>query len=181
MKAYLALPVLIALVVACSRGEDRNVTGSSGTTITQGAAGSQGGPSFNTHLHGDQEVPPVATLATGQAILFVGKAATHLSFKLLAANIENVTRAQIHCGPPGDNGPVVATLYGGPMVSPNGTLAQGTVRDGDGKIITQPDSPECPGGVSNFAALHDQMLSGNAYVNILTLGHPGGEIRGQIN
>lgn len=178
MKLHVALPILIVLVVACSRGEERSVTGSSGTQITQAAAASHG-PSFNTHLHGDQEVPPVTTHATGQAILFAGKNATQLSFKLLVANIENVTQAHIHCGAPGANGPAVATLYSGPVVSPNGTLALGAIHDGN--IVRQPDSLACPGGVSSFADLLDQMRSGNAYVNVHTLGHPGGEIRGQIS
>ncbi|MGH7320493.1 MAG: CHRD domain-containing protein [Candidatus Rokuibacteriota bacterium] len=178
MKIHVALPILIVVVVACSRGEDRSVTGPSGTQVTQAASASHG-PSFNTHLRGDQEVPPVATHATGQAILFVAKKSPQLSFKLLVAGIENVTAAHIQCGASGVNGPVVATLYGGPVVSPTGTLALGSV--GDANLITQPDSPECPGGVSSFAALVDQMRSGNTYVNIHTLGHPGGEIRGQIS
>ena len=51
---------------------------------------------FVAHLSGDEEVPPVNTLAQGQAIFQLNKAGNGLNFLLLVANIEDVTQAHIH-------------------------------------------------------------------------------------
>jgi hypothetical protein len=145
------------------------------------AAGSQ--RNFRAHLAGRNEVPPVGpvdTNAQGQAIFQLSKDETELEFKLIVANIEDVTQAHIHCGAAGVNGPVVVFLYGfGPIVSPNGVLSEGVRTDDN--VIPLPDSAACPGGISDFADLVEKIRSGGAYVNVHTVDHPGGEIRGQIH
>jgi glucose/arabinose dehydrogenase len=127
---------------------------------------------FRAHLSGDQEVPPVDTQAQGQATFRFNKEASALSFKLNVANIEDVLASHIHCAPAEANGPVGVTLFGGGPVSPNGTLAQGTV-----------ESPDA-GNACNWATLGDVLTAiqnGYAYANVHTLAHPPGEIRGQIH
>lgn len=139
---------------------------------------------FRAHLSGSEEVPPADTRGQGQAIFQLSKDGTELTYKLIAANIENITQAHIHCGAAGVNGPVVVFLY--PAAPPaeliperfNGVLAEG-VRTND-NVISRPDSDECPGGVVNFNELMAKIRSGDAYVNVHTLQYPGGEIRGQI-
>lgn len=135
---------------------------------------------FRSHLSGDQEVPAVDTKAQGQAIYQLNKDGDALSYKLIVANIEDVTQAHIHCGAAGVNGPVVAFLFGlDPAgVTVNGILAQGTLTNTD--VIPRPDSAACPGGVANFDDLIAKMRSGDAYTNVHTVDYPGGEIRGQI-
>lgn len=136
--------------------------------------------SFNlrAHLQGQNEVPAVQTLAQGQAILKISGDESAIEYKLIVANIENVTQAHIHCGAAGVNGPVVAFLYGfGPIVSPDGVLAEGTITS----VIPRPDSAACPGGVANLEDLLNKLRSGNAYVNVHTTAYPGGEIRGQVH
>lgn len=134
---------------------------------------------FRAHLAGRNEVPPVSTLGQGQAIVQISKDESSINFKLIAANIEDVTQAHIHCGPADDNGPVVAFLYGfGPTVSPDGVLSQGTLTASD--VIPRPDSAGCPGGVADLGSLIAQIRAGNTYVNVHTLANPGGEIRGQL-
>lgn len=135
---------------------------------------------FIAPLSGGEEVPPVDTNARGVAILQLSKDGTQLSYKLIVANIQNVTQAHIHCGAAGVNGPVVAFLFGfDPAgVSSNGVLAEGTITAAN--VIPRPDSPACPGGVANFDDLLAKMRSGDAYVNVHTIAYPGGEIRGQI-
>ena len=139
---------------------------------------------FVAHLSGDNEVPPVDTRAQGQTKFQLSKDGTELHFKLIAANIENVTQAHIHCGAAGVNGPVVVFLYPEgppPVLIPgrfSGVLSEGTRTNSD--IIARPDSAECPGGVANFDELIAKMRSGDAYVNVHTTAFPGGEIRGQI-
>jgi hypothetical protein len=134
---------------------------------------------FVAPLSGDEEVPPVHTPATGFASFQLND--NHeLDFTLIVANLEHVTQAHIHCGAAGVNGPVVAFLFEPDMagVSVNGILSEGTLTAAD--VLPRPNSPECPGGVADFANLIAQMRSGYTYVNIPTLNHFGGEIRGQI-
>ena len=146
---------------------------------TVGTAAADNNRNFVAHLSGDEEVPSVATLAQGQAIFHLSKDGSALHFKLIVANIENVTQAHIHCGAVGVNGPIVVFLYGfGPVVSPDGILSEGTVTGAN--VIPLPPSAACPGGVANFADLIAKMQTGGAYVNAHTTGHPAGEIRGQI-
>jgi hypothetical protein len=133
---------------------------------------------FRTHLSGDNEVPPVETLAQGQAIFKLSKDGTELYYKLIVANIENVMMAHIHIGEPDENGPVAVWLYPDsppPILIPgrfNGVLAEGIITEGDlvGPLI----------GMS-MSDLLDVIKSGNAYVNVHTEQYPGGEIRGQIS
>lgn len=139
---------------------------------------------FRAHLSGEGEIPAVDTQAQGQAIFQLSKDGSALSFKLIAANIEDIAQAHIHCGASDVNGPVVVFLYpDGPpaQLIPgrfDGVLAQGTRTNAN--IIPRPDSAACPGGVANFDDLIAKIRSGDAYVNVHTLENPGGEIRGQI-
>lgn len=127
---------------------------------------------FRAHLRGDEEVPPVETDAQGQATFMFNDDLTELSFELNVANIEDVVAAHVHCAPEGVNGPVGVTLFGGGPVSPDGTLATGT--------ITAPDSDnDCEW--EDLSDVQMEMKNGNAYVNVHTLENPPGEIRGQIH
>jgi hypothetical protein len=133
---------------------------------------------------GDQEVPPVETRARGQATFQLSKDGTELHFQLIAANIENVTQAHIHCGTPDVAGPIVAWLY--PASPPaalipgrfDGVLARGVITEAD--IVERPDSEECPGGVANLDDLLERMRTGVAYSNVHTTENPPGEVRGHI-
>lgn len=128
---------------------------------------------FTANLSGGEEVPPVSTLAHGEAIFRLTFDDSGLQYRLIVANIEAVTQAHIHLGLPGQNGPVVAFLFGfepgGVFV--NGTLAQGIITAGD---LTGPLA-----GMS-LDDLLDAIRAGNTYVNVHTLANPPGEIRGQI-
>src|SRR5438067_13398190 len=59
---------------------------------------------FIAHLVGDQETPPNASAAQGQAVMHLNADGT-VSFKLIVANIRNVTMAHIHVAPRGVAGP----------------------------------------------------------------------------
>jgi hypothetical protein len=148
--------------------------------LLAGAALANENRNFTASLKGRNEVPPVETNAQGQAIFHLSKDGTELHYKLIAANIVDVTQSHIHCGAAEVNGPVVAFLYGfnPDGVSPNGILAEGTITAAD--IIPRPDSEACPGGVANFDEMLAKMRSGDAYVNVHTVEWQGGEIRGQI-
>ena len=132
---------------------------------------------FTASLTGGAEVPAVSTLAQGKAIFKLSQDGQSISFRLVVANIENVTQAHIHLAPAGANGPVVVWLYpGGPpaQLIPgrfDGILAEGTLTAADlvGSLA---------GGT--LKDLLENMASGNAYVNVHTSQFPGGEVRGQI-
>jgi hypothetical protein len=141
---------------------------------------------FRTHLSGDEEVPVRVTNAQGQAIFQLSKDGTELSYRLIAANIENVVQAHIHLGAAGVNGPVVVFLFG-PVGAgggrTDGVLSTGTITAANfiGPLAGQP-----------LSVLVDAMQAGNTYVNVHTDDgvapantgpgdFPGGEIRGQID
>lgn len=146
--------------------------------VTTGAVSMSDQRNFVAPLSGDQEVPPNDSQGTGVAKFKLSEDGTELSYKLIVANIDNVTQAHIHCGAEGVNGPVVAFLFGfvADGVTVNGVLAEGTITS----VIPRPDSPACPGGVADFDDLLAKMRSGDAYVNVHTVELPPGEIRGQI-
>jgi hypothetical protein len=135
---------------------------------------------FTAHLSGAQEVPAVDTAGHGQALLSVSDDRSEVRYKVLVANVENMTQAHIHCGAAGVNGPVVVFLFGlipeGETL--NGILAQGKFTATN--IIPRPDSAACPGGVADLEGLRAKMEAGMTYVNVHTLQFPGGEIRGQV-
>jgi hypothetical protein len=139
---------------------------------------------FVAQLSGSEEVPPVDTKARGNSIFQLNKEGDELSYKLIVANLENLTQAHIHCGAEGVNGPVVAFLYPSsapPVLIPgrfSGVLAEGILTDSN--VIPRPDSEACPGGVANFDEMLAKIMSGEAYVNVHTTQFPGGEIRGQF-
>ena len=132
---------------------------------------------FRAHLSGDQEVPPVASLAQGQAIFQLSKDGTELSYKLIVANLDNVSASHIHIAPAGSNGGVVVFLY--PSAPPS-VLIPGTTNGilAEGVITAANLRPPLAG--QPLSALIDVMIAGNAYVNVHTSAYPGGEIRGQI-
>ncbi|WP_254546527.1 CHRD domain-containing protein [Halomarina pelagica] len=143
------------------------------------------GPVFSAGtLTGDEEVPPVETKGKGAAVFQVAKhGGLHIHYALLVANVKDVTQAHIHLGERGENGPVVAFLFGkedeeGEFVAPleqgvteNGLLAKGSIRADDlvGPLAGKP-----------LRALIEAMADGGAYVNVHTEEHPAGEVRGQI-
>ncbi len=133
---------------------------------------------FIAELSGDQVVPTVSTWARGVAQFTLVRHGKALKFRLYAETISAVMVAQIQCGPAGFNGPVVMDLYNGLAINPQGWFAQGTITNA--AIIPRPASPTCPGGIANLSDLLAKLRSGGAYVNIRSMSHSGGEIRGQI-
>ncbi|HXF60213.1 MAG TPA: CHRD domain-containing protein [Caldilineaceae bacterium] len=142
---------------------------------------------FRTHLSGDNEAPdPRDTNAQGQAIFKLSKDGESLEYKLIVANIENVVAAHIHLGEPGENGPVVAFLFGN--VPPGGGRTDGVLAEG---TITKDNLLNDLAG-QPLSALIEAIQSGNAYVNVHTNDgvdpantgpgdFPGGEIRGNFH
>jgi hypothetical protein len=172
MKRTIALALMTVMLAACAG----SVT-TPNVDVEGFGAHDDARRVFTAHLSGDQEVPPADTRAQGQAVFRLSADGTELHYRLIVANIENVTQAHIHLAPAGVNGPVVAWLY--PDAPPaqlipgrtSGVLAMGT--------ITEDDLVGLLAGAS-LEELIDVIIAGNAYVNVHTSQFPPGEVRGQI-
>lgn len=119
------------------------------------------------------ETPAVKTKAKGEAEFKLSNDGKGLSYNLSVKNIENVTAAHIHKGKKSENGPVLAGLFAGPKKEGKlkGVLAEGTITDKDLTGELQGKS---------LADLVKLIKSGDTYVNVHTVAHPDGEIRGQV-
>jgi hypothetical protein len=131
------------------------------------------GQSFHAKLIGKDEVPPKNTKATGTAE-FTVTGADSMRYKVSVTDMEKVTAAHIHKGKPGENGPVVVTLFktNSPSARTNGVLSQGTIMSA--KL-------EGPLAGKHLSDLINMINNGDAYVNVHTQANPNGEIRGEIS
>ena len=117
-------------------------------------------------LTGAQEVPPVATSATGNGWVLISTDGSTITYYLAYSGLSGAAvAAHIHTGAVGVAGGVILplTVSASPMV---GTLTAANF------------TPS--GGVTTFAQAVAAIQAGNTYFNIHTAAHPGGEIRGQI-
>ena len=111
---------------------------------------------YEAALAGAQEVPAVATAATGRAQLEYNPRSNMLHWQVTASGLSGKpTAAHIH-GPagPGQNAPAIVPL----------DVRPATIT---GQLRITPEQAT-------------QLESGQWYVNIHTAAHPDGEIRGQL-
>jgi len=130
--------------------------------------------SFKARLSGDNEVPAVATDTVGRFKISVNEQATAGEYTLSVDSGVRVTQSHFHCGPAGVNGPVIVYLAG--------FRAEGW--DVDGKwvsnaTITDANVINTACGAT-LAAIFEQARHGNVYVNVHSVAHPGGVVRGQL-
>lgn len=129
---------------------------------------------FVATLTGAEEVPPVTTIATGTSRLGFDPTLTALRVQTIVSMINRVTAAHIHLGRPGENGPVIAFLYG--PAPPMDFGRNALLSD---RVITAANLTGPMTGRS-IADLAREIMAGNTYVNVHTVRNPNGEIRGQI-
>jgi ABC-type uncharacterized transport system permease subunit len=141
-----------------------------------GTVSANGKRTFTAHL--TAEAPNVDTQAVGQAIFRVSKDGESVYYKIIVAQLTDITMAHIHWQPGGgDAPPVVWLLPSGPPPTlvpgtTNGILIEGTFTSADfvGNLAGQP-----------MSALVEIFRAGESYVNVHTVVYPGGEIRGDID
>jgi hypothetical protein len=177
MRARLTAAIAaLALAGACS-GPIQTPTQPGAVSVPVVLHSHGGERNLRTHLSGREEVPANDSRAQGQAIFQLSRDGSEMSFKLIVANIQNVTQAHIHLAPAGVNGPVVVWLY--PDAPPaqlipgrsQGVLSEGVITDA--ALV----GPLAGASLSDLlAAMH----AGNTYVNVHTSQFPPGEVRGQI-
>jgi hypothetical protein len=129
---------------------------------------------FKAILSGDQEVPPVVTDTTGKFKLQLNPAETEAEITLTVSDGVRLRQAHLHCAPVGANGPIVAFLAGDNAAGYNVDgkwISNATLTD------TSISNPACGATLSALAA---SMRAGTVYVNVHSVAHPGGVIRGQV-
>ncbi|MCQ6264836.1 CHRD domain-containing protein [Fictibacillus sp. WQ 8-8] len=128
---------------------------------------------FLCRLKGDHVVPPVGTRASGTTEFVLSSNGTKLHYRLQVNNLRKLTQARIHLGQPGKNGPVTAYLLGSikPGISLNTGIVTGSITSNDliGPLQGMP-----------LSRLVEEIIEGNAYVNVYSEFSPGGELRGPI-
>ena len=129
---------------------------------------------FQARLTGDQEVPAVATDTTGRFEILVNKNQTAGEYTLRVESGVRVTQSHFHCGAAGVNGPVIVFLAG--------FRAEGW--DVDGKWVSNATITDAnvinPACGTTLTAIFVQARNGNVYVNVHSVAHPGGVVRGQL-
>ena len=114
---------------------------------------------FAFPLSGDQEVPAVNTMASGDGYALVTLADFSLELRVLTSGVEDAVAAHIHTGPAGENGPVLVALEQDSENVNRWMTAADT-------MLTQ--------------SIFNVLAAGGHYVNVHTPAFPDGEIRGQI-
>lgn len=123
--------------------------------LSAGCANMGGPKNVQVTLNGGNEVPPVTTAATGFGTITVGEDKT-VSGSVTTSGIVGVA-AHIHDGAAGKNGPVIVPL----SKSSDNTWS-------------------VPAGSKFSDIQYENFKAGNLYVNVHSVAHKGGEIRGQI-
>jgi hypothetical protein len=121
---------------------------------------------FGGPVSGAQEVPPVATAATGEATVVISPDGSTIWYVVTYSGLSGaVVAAHIHTGLAGVNGGVILPLVvaASPMT---GTLTAANFTSS--------------GAITTFAEAVAAIKAGATYVNIHTAANPGGEIRGQV-
>jgi hypothetical protein len=132
---------------------------------------------YTAKLDGASEVPRTPSKATAEATFTVSPDGGKIGYTVTVHDLGDITMAHIHLGTVGKNGPVVVWLYpasGKPKLikgQENGELATGEITAA---------SLQGPEKDKPLSVLVKAIQAGDAYVNIHTVLHKAGEIRGQI-
>jgi len=139
------------------------------------------GAEFEARLSGAEEVPPVVTDTTGRVKIEFNEDETSAGYELTVRKGVRVTQSHIHCAPKGVNGPIVVFLAGfhnrGWDVDGR-WIENATVTDAN--VIPPAAGSTCPHIITNLRELVAAIRAGDTYVNVHTVAHPGGEVRGQL-
>lgn len=129
---------------------------------------------LEAQLRGENEVPSVDTDTRGIFEVQQSRDGSSAEYTLRVSNGVRLTQAHLHCAPAGVNGPVILFLAGshergwdvdGRWIS-NATLTNDNVVN-----------PQCG---ATLADIFEQARIGNVYVNVHSVDHPAGVIRGQL-
>lgn len=175
-KTFVVCGAVLLTLGAVACGDDNPPSGPQTYVVPLYVRGDGQSSNFGTPMSGAEEVPPIASDFDGQGIFKLSADGTTMSYKVITSAMTGITQSHIHIGNPGVNGPIVVFLFGfNPAgVTNDGILAQGTFTAAN--LIARP----AIGFGATMPELIAALRTGHAYVNVHTLTHTGGEIRGQI-
>jgi hypothetical protein len=175
MKTLRAFTALAAVLLAGAAGRGAARAGDDDD-------GHQKGSEFGARLTGAEEVPAVVTDTKGKVEIVLNADETKLDFELSVRKGVRVTQSHIHCAPKGVNGPIVVFLAGfhNRGWDVDGTWVENATATDD-NVIPPAAGSTCPVPINNLRDLAAAIRQGNTYVNVHTVAHPGGEIRGQLH
>jgi Ca2+-binding RTX toxin-like protein len=184
-----------AETLANNAGQDDTITGLAGhdTFVYSRLGAGQtdvltdfGSMYFSATATGTQEVPPNESIATASLTAALSRGNDALSFSLDIAGLDlggqipgasnDIVSIQFHRAPVGQNGGTIFGFFG---TFDNDEDGDTTVDAPGGNVSGEWDADEGNLGETLTSEL-DNLLEGDLYVNIHTMGIPGGEIRGQI-
>jgi hypothetical protein len=147
------------------------------TVMISTTSANEGTLKLKANLTGFQETPAILTTGTGT---FTGTiVGGHLTYTLTFSPLSSPAFvSHIHFGQRSVAGGVAVFLCGGggtPACPAGGGTVSGTAQAAS---VVGPTSQGLMAG--DFTGLIAIIRSGNAYVNVHTSNHPGGEIRGQV-
>lgn len=117
-------------------------------------------------IDGASEVPAVATTATGSGWVAISPDGTSIAYHVEYSGLSGaLVAAHIHTGAPGVAGGVILPLAAGPSPM-NGTLTAANFT--------------ASGSVTTFAQAVTAIRNGQTYINLHTVAHPAGEVRGNL-
>ena len=125
------------------------------TALVMGCSSMGGDSGIKVTLSGKDEVPPVATAASGSGTIVIGEDKS-VSGSVTTTGVAGVA-AHIHVGAAGKNGPVIVPL----------------TKTSDGVWSV-------PAGAKLTDAQYASYKAGDLYVNVHSAANKGGEIRGQL-
>lgn len=138
---------------------------------------------FETQLKGINEVPSVTPeKISGNGGVWFGPNGAYMNFWLFVfAGNEKITSAHLHCGSPGENGPVVVELFESTTatgVSIEGELARAYLDNAD--IVAANCLSVIGRNIGNIDELADAILDELIYINVHSINYPNGVARGQL-
>jgi hypothetical protein len=137
-------------------------------------------------LTGYEEVPALSTPGVGEFRATVSRSSDEIRYRLTFSGLEtDATQAHIHFENETNNGPIVVFLCSNLGNGPAGTqacpAAGGTIRG----TITAADVGAGAAAQGLAAGEFDEFVrairAGATYVNVHSVGRPGGEIRAQLD
>jgi hypothetical protein len=133
---------------------------------------------YEADLSGEEEVPPVDADTTGFIEAEFDEELSSVDYDLDVFDGEAIVAAHFHCAPEGENGPVIAFLFGPESdgVDVDGGLASGTIVDDD--LLEA--GMDCPTPISDVESLETAMAEGDIYTNVHSEEFPDGVARGQM-
>jgi CHRD domain len=148
---------------------------------------------FSARLRGLNEVPPVATGASGSFSATLSSDGSTLTYRETYTNLNApILFSHIHFGFPREAtgimvflcGPAAGSAGGPPAGTPNPPPCQGTTSGTVTGTLTAANviGPNAQGITpgADFAKVVQSLREGAAYVNVHTVRSPSGEIRGQV-